>query len=207
MKYLAALDYDHLDNGVFLTSFGKALARQQDTRAIILHGESEYTERLIQTGIMREEARIRCIKDLNHRLVALLADQGVSTVGLNGYQKKIITLKNDELKINKDFFDRLPGQPVLLLSNLVLDIDKDKPVPVDLADFLEFLQTKLAPDETFLFSKEHQSGTDPSPPQTKEQIPDEFGNMDPNINIRLTTAPAFGKLPDLKGSVKLNELK
>ncbi len=74
MDYIAVLDYEHLDNGMFLTAFAKALS-QQKSRGIILHGDSEYTERLIQTGIMREEATIRAMKDLNHRLVALFADE------------------------------------------------------------------------------------------------------------------------------------
>ena len=37
-------------------------------------------------------AIIRSIKDLNHRIVALLADNSVSGIGINGYQKNIIQL-------------------------------------------------------------------------------------------------------------------
>ena len=85
MDFLAILDYEHLDNGVFLTSFAKSLA-QKEKRGLIIHGDSEHTERIIQTGVMRDEARIRAIKELNHRLVALFADEGVSTIALNGFQ-------------------------------------------------------------------------------------------------------------------------
>lgn len=201
MKYIAALDYEHLDNGVFLNAVGRALASQQETRAILVHGDSEYTERLIQTGIMREEARIRCIKDLNHRLVALFADQGVSTIGLNGYRKKAITLQDGELKIDRSFFEQLPTQPVLLLSSLVLDTERQAPVPVELGEFLKFLHKTIVPDEIFLFSKE----SDSTDLHSKELIPDEFRHYE--RTARLTTASAFAELPDLKGSAKLDDLK
>ncbi|MDX1617259.1 MAG: hypothetical protein R3224_00635 [Balneolaceae bacterium] len=200
MKYIAALDYDHLDNGVFLTSIGRSLAEQQGVRAFIIHGESEYTERLIQTGIMRDEARVRCIKDLNHRLVALFADQGVSTIGLNGYHKNAIRLEDGELQLDRDFFSSLPKQPVLLLSTLVLDTESQQPVPVELAGFLEFISDRLYPDEVFLFSKD----SDTYIPQSKTMIPDDLEGID--IDARLTTAAAFANLPVLDGSVKLDDL-
>ena len=48
---------------------------------------SEYTDRLMQTGMMREDARKRAVMDLNRRLITLFADHGVSAIGLNGFQK------------------------------------------------------------------------------------------------------------------------
>jgi len=205
MSYIAALDYEHMDNGVFLTSFGRALSEQQDTRAIVVHGESEYTERLIQTGIMRDEAKIRCIKDLNHRLVALLADEGVSTIGLNGYHKGTVVLEDEELQIDRDFIENLPPRTVLLLSNLVLDREKERPVPVDLDRFVDFLRDSLVPDEIFLFSRDNRSRPDAPAPQSKKLIPEDFERF--GGRARLTTTTAFARLPDLAGTARLDELK
>lgn len=200
MKYIAALDYEHLDNGVFLTSVGRALKKQQEVRSVIVHGESEYTERLIQTGIMREEASIQCIKGLNHRLVALFADQGVATIGLNGYQRDLITLRGDELHLDKAYLDALPSRPVLLLSNLVLDAQTGKPTPVPLSRFIKFLGQKLSPDEIFLFSRSDSERPGIKPAQVEKNVPEEFKNL--SISVRITTSAAFGKLPNLEGSVR-----
>lgn len=120
MDFLAVLDYEHLDNGVFLTSFAKSLAKKKK-RGLIIHGDSEHTERIIQTGVMRDEAQIRAIKELNHRLVALFADEGVSTIALNGFQKSLITYDGSKMEIDKNQIDRLPKHPMILLSNLALD--------------------------------------------------------------------------------------
>lgn len=197
MKYIAALDYNHLDNGVFLTAVARALARQQEAqaaRAIVVHGESEYTERLIQTGIMREEATVRAIKDLNHRLIALFADQGVSAVGLNGYQRESITLKDGDLNIDMNYFEDLHQGPVLLLSNLVLDRQSGQPTPIPLPRYIDFLHGQFSPDEVFLFSKfDHTSPKErPENPGADQQIPDDLKGL--SIPVQITTTEAFNDL-------------
>lgn len=208
MQYLAALDYEHLDNGVFLTSLARAISQQNDVRPILIHGDSEYTERVIQTGVMREEAIVRSIKGLNHRLIALLADQGVSTIGINGYQREMITLENGTLSLDQNFFGSLPGQSALLISTLVLDASNGKPTPVPLAQLASFLRDELKIDELFIFSA---SDTDEvlinesKPDKMKWNdldeeyqrlfIPKEFNEYgDP---LRLTTARDFDQVPDL----------
>ncbi|MDX1586831.1 MAG: hypothetical protein R3222_08805 [Balneolaceae bacterium] len=208
MQYLAALDYEHLDNGVFLTSLARAISQQNDVRPILIHGDSEYTERVIQTGVMREEAIVRSIKGLNHRLIALLADQGVSTIGINGYQREMITLENGTLSLDQNFFGSLPGQSALLISTLVLDASNGKPTPVPLAQLASFLRDELKIDELFIFSA---SDTDEvlinesKPDKMKWNdldeeyqrlfIPKEFNEYgDP---VRLTTARDFDQVPDL----------
>lgn len=119
MNYIAVLSYEHLDNGLFLTSFAKALA-QKKKRGIIIHEASEYTERIIQTGVMRDDATVRCLKELNHRLVALFADQGIPVIALNGHQKDLICLSGDEIVVNFSILDKLPKEPVILISALAL---------------------------------------------------------------------------------------
>lgn len=211
MQYLAALDYEHLDNGVFLTSLAQAISQQKNVRPILIHGESEYTERIIQTGVMRDEAIVRSIKGLNHRLIALLADQGVSTIGINGYQRELITLENDSLSLDRDFFEGLPSKSALLISTLVLDKSSSRPTPVNLSRFASFLRTELEIDEFFIFS-----ASDSDELFTKEKKPDkmQWDELDDdyqdafiprefkqyNRPVRLTTARDFNQIPKLENT-------
>lgn len=215
MHYLAALDHDHLDNGVFLTSLARSLAEQQKNqavRSVILHTDSEYTERIIQTGVMRDQATIRSLKDLNKRLVALFADQGVSAIGINPYKRNFITLEGQQLQLDHSFLEQLPDRSVLLLSTLVQDIDHHQEAVVELPRMLSFLQDELDPEELFIFSKAEEAEifTDTVTPDTltwksmddsfrNRQIPDEFANF--NHPLRLTTARDFSQIPDLKNSI------
>jgi hypothetical protein len=215
MQYIAAIDYDHLDNGVFLTSLARSLAQQQenkDVRSIIVHADSKYTERIIQTGVMRNEARIRSVKDLNNRLVALFADQGVSTVGINPNQRNFIELENNILHIDHSFLDTLPSASVLLLSTLVHDVESQEPTVVELPKLTKFLYEELQADQLFIFSKSEEAEifTNSQYPKKlewnsldsnfrKEQIPDECSNF--QNSIHLTTARDFKQLPDLDKSI------
>ena len=215
MRYLAALDHEHLDNGVFLTSLARSLAEQQQDEnisPIIIHTDSEYTERIIQTGVMREEATTRSLKDLNKRLVALFADQGVSTIGINPYKKNFITLQDGTLSLDQSFLADLPNRPVLLLSTLVQDLDRNKKVFVPLSKMFRFLSETLEIDEHFIFSKSDEAEifAQPDNPQTmhwgsmdssfkESQIPDELEDI--NMRVRLTSARDFNQLPEVKNTI------
>lgn len=156
MNFIAVLNYEQLDNGMFLTSFARSLA-QKKSRGIILHGDSEYTERLIQTGMMREDAMKRSIKDLNHRLIALFADQGISTIGVNGYQKSLIVANGNKIKINKSQIDQLPEYPMLLISNLAYDSNSGNPTPVSVSDLAFVFQRQFDVDHVTIFSTKDSS--------------------------------------------------
>ncbi len=215
MRYIAALDYDHLDNGVFLTSLARSLSQQQEKEnvyPIIVHGDSAYTERIIQTGVMREEATIRSIKDLNHRLVALFADQGVSTVGINPYQRNLITVDDDSLQIDHSFLNTLPNRSVLLLSTLVQETGSDQPVVLDLPRLATFLAEELGADQFFIFNKSDKSEvfTNEELPESltweamdqsfrNERIPDDLSNL--KYPVRLATARDFNQIPDLENTL------
>lgn len=118
MNFIAVLNYEHLDNSFFLTSFAKTLAKKKGP-GILLHGDSEHTERVIQTGMMREDAEVRAMKELNRRLVSLLADEGISAIGLNGYQKSAFRLSGKEVVASKKALEQIPAGPILILSGLV----------------------------------------------------------------------------------------
>ena len=157
MDYIAVLSFEHLDNSMFLNAFAKTLSRKEQ-RGIVLHEDSEYTDRLIQTGMMREDARIRAVKDLNHRLVALFADQGISTIGLNGYQKELISQTGSGIDVDTEQFNRFPAHPVLLISNLIYHQGFEKPFFAPLAELTVSLQKSLTINESYLFSTDDSSG-------------------------------------------------
>lgn len=220
MHYLAALDHDHLDNGVFLTTMARSLAQQQQNdkniRSIIVHTDSEYTERIIQTGVMREEATVRSLKDLNKRLVALLADEGVSTIGINPYKRNVITLVDGELQLDHSFFNNISDQPILLISTLVQDLDQNKEVPIELSRLLIFLQQELNTYELVIFSKsdKYEVFTNSDMPSKiswksmdkeirQDQIPDEFSKL--NNRCYLTTARDLGQFPSLENAILIEE--
>lgn len=218
MKYIAALDYDHLDNGVFLTTLARSLSQQQakeESRPIIVHSNSKYTERIIQTGVMRDEATIRSIKDLNNRLVALFADQGVSTVGINPNRRKMITRKNGVLSLDHSFFDTLPRRSVLLLSTLIHNIDTGKIEVLSLPKLVSFLDKELGVDQLFIFSKSDKSEIFTADLQQKQmywesleegfienQIPNEFIQF--NTPVILTNARDFNQIPNLEHTISIN---
>lgn len=215
MQYIAALDYEHLDNGVFLTTLAQSLSQQQQNdnlRSIIIHGDSKYTERIIQTGVMRDEATIRSVKDLNKRLVALFADQGVSTIGMNPCQRNFITLNNGQLSLDHSFLDSLPPHPVLLLSTLIQDLDEDETVVLELPRLLTFLNKELSVDNIFIFSKSDEAEifTKTKTPGKlqwdnmdtsflESQIPNDFIKL--NLPIHLTSARDFNQVPNLEHSI------
>lgn len=156
MDYIAVLSFENLDNSMFLNAFAKALSRKKQ-RGIILHEDSEYTDRLIQTGMMREDARIRAVKDLNHRLVALFADQGISTIGLNGYQKELLSFSESGISVDMNQFKRFPDHPVLLISNLIHHSGSEKPYFAPLDELAASMRSALSIDHAYLFSTDDRS--------------------------------------------------
>ncbi|MEX1010579.1 MAG: hypothetical protein WDZ29_00810 [Balneolaceae bacterium] len=147
---MAVLDYEHLDNGLFLTAFARELSRRPSGSTLILHGDSAYTDRLTRSGTAVQDAKLRSIRDLNHRLVALLADYGVAAVGIHGYQQSMVRLENGTLKINMERFLRIPSRSTLVLSNLA-DGAGDQPVPIPLAQLAEALSSGLNLQEVLIF--------------------------------------------------------
>lgn len=199
MDFLAVLDYEHLDNGMFLTTFAKTLSKKE-RRGLIIHGDSEYTERIIQTGVMRDEATLRSIKDLNHRLVALFADEGVSTIALNGYQKSTVLHNRGELSIDTAYLTNLPAQPMILLSSLAEDENTGKPVNVPLPLLAKSLQHSFKISEVTIFSKKDNIEifseklprnvilTNENNDFVETHIPKSFQNYDQPVNIHSPSA-------------------
>ena len=153
MDFLIALDHAHLDEPVFLKSLANTLGKLKGKKGIIVHSDSAYTDRIIQTGVMREEARRRAIKDLNNRLIALLADNGVAAVGLNAYQQDIVTRNQSGWNIKADYLQSFPEGVQLVLSTLIAEKEMDHPQPAGLSELLEQLAPALGTSQVITFTK------------------------------------------------------
>lgn len=214
--YIAVLDHDHLDNGLFLKSFADAVSSHEN-RGLIVHSDSRYTDRIMQTGVMREDAKIRSIKDLNHRLIALLADHGVSAIGLNGYQREMLYYKNEEIHLDKEKLTSLPKQPFILLSCLIYSKPGGRPVAASLPSVVNTLQNVLDIDHVFLFTRSDEDeliktdlpGTikeaENSSVFIEKSVPKEF--QDYPLEATLTTARDFRSFPNIKNFTLLTPEK
>lgn len=212
IDYIAILDFEHLDNGLFLKTFANAVSTHKN-RGLILHSDSQYTDRIMQTGVMREDARVRAIKDLNNRLIALFADEGISAIGLNGYQRELITLTDSGIKVDVEQLNKLPEQPVLLLSSLIHSEAANRPVSAPLSDVAASLQSALNVEHTFIFARSDDAEIIKKElPETLTQasdresfvdefIPQEFREM--NMSAKLISANDFRNYPDLKNYTRL----
>lgn len=117
-SFLLLIDHAHMDNGMMLRSMADKIAASKGQRGLILHADSAYTDRIMQTGVPREQAQIRSLKDLNNRLIALLADSGCAAVGLHGHQKELLSTKNGNLQINTTLLESLPAGVHVVLNHL-----------------------------------------------------------------------------------------
>lgn len=215
-NYIALLDFEHLDHPVFLKSLAQSLSAHKKRKGILIHGDSEYTNRLMQTGMMRADARKRAVMDLNHRLVALFADHGVSTIGLQGFQKELIQLDGSELSLNHKVLDELPDSPMLLISSLVSSAEQEK-VYIPPVQLIKFLAEELDDHEIVIFSQNHDSDIFTTNPDTEkqlnwDQLSEEFKSKhltEEQITLQqssiLTTGLAFSEWPNLKNATKIQK--
>jgi hypothetical protein len=205
-NFIAVLDHEHLENSIFLTSFAKSLAKLGDRQGLIVHGDSPYTDRLMQTGMMREDARLRATKDLNKRLIGLLADQGVATIGVHSFQKGLVRKNQSRLTLNKDALNAHHETPNLLVSNLVEEDGESGHAP--LPDFTKALAEQLDNADILLFSKnekdeilisdsENRLSWNSLPDGFAETtLPNEFRNF--GYPVKITTATDLANWPSLK---------
>lgn len=152
MKQIVILDYQHLDHSLFMKSFAEQMALRRNANIIILHADSPYTERIIQTGVPRQAATLRCIREVNHRLVALLADSGVPSVGIHPYQKNLFHVQNGTWTADKAWFEQRPAGTHLVMSTLADTTDPDSPAPVPIGVIAEALYSRFRFDHLVAFT-------------------------------------------------------
>ena len=122
MKYLFIIDHAHLDDGRFLKDLARKISEANLPPSLFIHGDSAYTDRIMQQGVMREPARIRATRELNNRLTALFADEGVPLVAVNGHQKGTLVLGVDgSLTYNAAWLRQVKGDVHRLVSSLAGD--------------------------------------------------------------------------------------
>lgn len=208
MGYIAFIDYKNLDNSLFLKSLASATASQDTkiTPRIFIHSDSEYTERLIQTGMMREDARSRAIRELNKHLVILFADYGVPAIGLNGYQRELATFDADagRLTIDRRYLYSLPPQAILVVSNLIHIVGEEKPQVCSIQRYLAelsglqgisnlyaFSSPEIISDNIFNSMKKELS-TKNEKKTDKESPPQEL--IDTSLNVKIITIEKFSQI-------------
>lgn len=156
--FICVLDYKNLDNPLFLKSFAETLKKVNPDKCVILHSDSPYTERIMQTGVMRESAQIRSIQDLNHRLITFFADYGLPCIGINGFQRNTVTIdESGKININTNFINSLPNKTHLVLSSLGLDISTETARSISLPDFVQEVTDQLGVESIYLFTTDEKA--------------------------------------------------
>lgn len=214
MLILALLDREHLDNGPFLKSLSVALSRLKGVRILFIHSDSDYTDRVMQLGVMREEAVNRSTRELNRRLSSLFTDEGSSCVGLNGYQKDCLVRSGGSLLVDSGYLAQILTHSHMILSNMVSDRDNGETGFTEPARLAAALHKALKPDHFIVFSlKEDGSplngmgNTDHSQicraddERIATLVPAEI--RDAEINFLLTGLRQFASLPDVSGMLKV----
>jgi hypothetical protein len=133
--HILLLDREHLDQSFFMKSLARELAARQKRRWLILHADSALTDRIMQEGVMREDAAVRAAKELNHRMVTLLADAGIPALAFHPEQMGLVR-RQDRVEdrgegrrqghlpdthafdVQIEAWNRLPDIPVVVLSSL-----------------------------------------------------------------------------------------
>lgn len=142
MKYLFILDYARLDQSAFLKHMARSLAGLKLESFMMIHADSEYTSRITESGILTEIARIRAVKELNHRLTALFADEGIPLISLNSYQRKTIVRQHGSITVNAEYLKGLVSKTNVLLSNLIED-ENGSIIPLPLAELAACLHEAI----------------------------------------------------------------
>ena len=109
---------------------------------MMIHADSAYTTRITETGVLTETARIRAVKELNHRLTALFADEGIPLIAINGYQRDTIVQSGQELTLNSSYLLDLGSKTNVLISNLIAD-GEGKTIQLPLAKLAKALHAQL----------------------------------------------------------------
>lgn len=120
---ITTLEPEHLDHPMFMKQFATEMRTGlHGQRLLVLHGDSSFTEETIQQGVPRQEAAVQTARQLNRRLVALLADEGVSALGITLMQRNFTSFDatiNPPFQVNDSAWERLPAIPVICCATIV----------------------------------------------------------------------------------------
>jgi hypothetical protein len=153
MRALILIDYIHLDNALFMKSLAQEIGRINDKHEVMLiHGTSPYQERLKAAGYEHNKARLRSSKELNRRMIALLADEGVAAVGIHAFQRSLFSRdnKSKQLMVNTETLKTMNLTSTLVLSN-VGQIDDDVYDLLSISEMAEALLRQTDYEYCFTF--------------------------------------------------------
>lgn len=160
--YILYLDRYHMEDTVFLQRLARALARRQrpTSRCLLVHGSGEFVERVLEgEGLFpkREEGVLqvdtaaqyelveRSMRQFNQRLVAMLTDEVVSCVGVQGTSRNLLWRKEGVLVARgAGWIEALVKQGVVpIVSALAPDPEKQRAVEVAAVDVVGALASGL----------------------------------------------------------------
>jgi hypothetical protein len=179
--FICVLDYQNLDNPLFLKSFAETLKKVNPDKCVLIHSDSGYTDRIVQTGVMRDVAIIRSIQDLNHRLITFFADYGLACIGINGFQREIVTAQDYvDLQFDKKYINSLPNRTILVLSSMAIDRKNGQICAIPITDFIRSASDQLELSSIYVFSTDKNSHfiKNSSPELPRLALPDKNNQSD-----------------------------
>lgn len=203
------LDSKHLSSPLFMKLFAQKLKLvNQQYRLILIHGDSGYSSALIQNGASKSEAEIRAIKEINLKLISLLADNGIAAIGVHGYHKNIITLNHSDLQLSNSLSSLVPESVSIILSNLVQNNSTMQIELIPIHRMVEKLIQSNQIEHCLFFADVEQSdrsfkNNDPDPIELLNTLPFEATSI--QSPILLTTIKDFGTPDFLTYSVTIEK--
>ena len=176
-KLLLIIDKEHLNQPLFMKLFGQKLRSLKQVQAYILHGDNSYTDQLIENGMDAAKATERATKEINHKLVALLAENGISALGLHGYHREIVQQSIDNIiEVDSSKLKNHPDSVTLVFSHLIFDLASKSVQPAPLSTLANAIKRALNIDEILCFA-------------VSEQVSQSFKNEPPSYIDCLNLAP------------------
>jgi acetylglutamate kinase len=198
--YVVYLDRHHLGDDLFLKSLAQHLsdAEAEAPACVLVHGSGEKVERTLEAqgyfpdrtnGVLNveneDQRRLveRAVREVNQELVAMLTDEVVSTVGIQGVDRGLFQKSHDDAirASNAGWVSALLKQHVVpVVSALVKDPDTDRVQEVWPVTAVAALSRAL--DDSFdpvacMFTMEDRPG-----------LPDEDGEVRTDAPVEAATA-------------------
>lgn len=157
MTYLIALDDGSMANRLHMKAIGHAVKAIMAHEVVLVHDCLDYTDTLIQTGLMRQVAAVRAARELNRKLVTWFADFGVACVGIHGDQRSLITAGTNTLTLDRRLFGTYPANTLRVVSTLVATPDghtESRPLP----DLVSLFRAELSDPQVRFASETLKNG-------------------------------------------------
>jgi hypothetical protein len=116
-NYILIINREQAGQTLFLKAVAKQWARQKRLRGLLLHEDNPRTELIIQQGVPRAEASRQVAREINHRIVDLLAEAGLAAVGL--HLEKIARFSDMEIKLDQKMIAKVPTGAHIVVSKVV----------------------------------------------------------------------------------------